>query len=113
MTEVVILDPEQTALSAQKIKDMIDRLSHTEDGEPLKNAMTDLKKALLENPNASALLLSEDIGEMVKYLYKVTGKDLEDQMSATAKKAAGKTTKTKPIDFTDPDVLKKLEDNLF
>lgn len=108
--ETQILDLTQTAVSAQSIKDMIDRLSQTEDGEPLKDAMKSLKKALLENPTACALLLPEDIGEMVKHLMKVTGKDIEDQTNKSTKKKQGKTV---PIDFTDANVLKQLEDNLF
>lgn len=109
---ISILDPEQTAVSAQKIKDMIDMLSQTEDGEPLKDAMSQLKGALLENPTACALLLPADIGEMVKYLMKVTGRDLEMQQGSTAKKQ-GVKTKGPAIDFTDPETLKKLEDDLF
>ena len=109
---IQILDPEQTAVTAQKIKDMIDALSQTEDGEPLKNAMSKLKVALLENPTACALLLPEDIGEMVKYLMKVTGRDLEMQQGSSAKKK-GTSTKGPVIDFTDPETLKKLEDDLF
>ena len=108
--EIQVLDLNQAAVSAQQIKDMIDALSQTEDGESLKNEMAKLKKALLENPTACAMLLPSDIGEMVKYLMKVTGKDIMDQMSSTAKKAS---TKTKPIDFTDAATLKSLEDNLF
>lgn len=112
--EIEILDDiEKQVISAQSIKDMIDALSHTEDGEPLKNAMSDLKKALLENPTACALLLPADIGDMVKFLMKVTGKDLELQQSASGKKAAGKKDKERKFDFTNPDTLKALEDDLF
>lgn len=108
---IQILDPEQTAVSVQKIKDMIDLLSQTEDGEPLKNAMSELKVTLLENPTACALLLPADVGEMVKFLMKVTGRDLDMQQSMTAKKK-GIPTKTK-IDFSDPDTLAALEKDLF
>jgi len=107
--EVEILDLEASAVSAQSIKDMIDALSHTEDGEPLQHAMRDLKKALLANPTACAMLLPEDIGEMVRHLMKITGRDLQDQQSQSAKKKE----KKKPVDFTDEKVLKELEDNLF
>lgn len=107
----ILTDLEKQAISAQAIKDMIDNLSKTEDGEPLGNAMKELKVALLQNPTACAMLLPEDIGEMVKFLMKVTGKDIASQMSSTAKKKA--EGKKAPIDFTDENVLKQLENDLF
>lgn len=65
-------------------------LSQLEDCN-LKDAMDELKKALIENPEASLLLLPEDIGEIVKHLQKVTGKAL--QTAATKKAAAPKKGK--------------------
>lgn len=41
-------------------------------GDDLKNAMTNLKKGLMENPDACELMLDEDIGEMVKALRRIT-----------------------------------------
>ena len=42
-------------------------------GDDLKNEMVDLKKALLENPQACMLLLPEEIGSLVSSLRKITG----------------------------------------
>ena len=104
--EVTIL-PLEASVTAQQIKDMISLLSQTEDGEPLKDAMTKLKQALKENPVACAMLLPEEIGECVRHLMKVTGRDLEMQ-------ASGKGREKKPkFDFSDEKALKDLEDDLF
>ena len=42
-------------------------------GDSLKDEMVDLKKALLENPQACMLLLPDEIGSMVSALRKITG----------------------------------------
>lgn len=104
--EVAIL-PAESTITPQQIKDMIARLSQTEDGEPLNNAMKELKVALKANPTACALLLPEEIGECVKHIMKITGKDLELQASGKKKE------KKQAFDFTNPDTLKTLEDDLF
>jgi len=104
--EVIILPPE-SSVTQQHIKDMISLLSQTEDGEPLKDAMSKLKQALKENPVACAMLLPEEIGECVHHLMRVTGRDLE--MQASGKKKEKKVT----FDFSDEKALKELEDDLF
>lgn len=62
------------------------------EGESLQNAMSDLKRAIMENPDASLLLLPEDIGEIVSKLRQITGKALQ---SAAAKKEKAATKKDK------------------
>jgi len=104
--EVIILPPEAT-VTQQHIKDMISLLSQTEDGEPLKDAMTKLKQALKENPVACAMLLPEEIGECVKHLMRITGRDLEMQASGKKKEPKQK------FDFSNEETLKELENDLF
>ena len=63
-------------------------------GDDLKNEMINLKKALLENPQACMLLLPEEIGSMVSHLRKITGIAIATASAKTSKKkepkAAGK-----------------------
>ena len=63
-------------------------------GDDLKNEMMNLKKALLENPQACMLLLPDEIGSMVSALRKVTGIAIATASAKTNKKkepkAAGK-----------------------
>lgn len=56
--------------------------------DDLKPAMQNLKRSLMQNPNAVALMLPSDIGQMVIALRKMTGVEL-------AKAADGKKTATK------------------
>lgn len=76
--------PEQDAVY---IKQRIAELEEMSD-EDLKSAMSDLKRALKENPSAVAIMLPEDVGLMVRALRRITGEAVE----AAAKK---KTSKTK------------------
>ena len=94
-------------VTVEEIKAMIGQLSVTEEGEPLKNAMVELKKAIKENPAACTVLLPEDIGAMVKALYKLTDRDLEQAVEKTNKK--GKKTK---VDLSDPKVQQEILDDL-
>lgn len=100
------VDPDTTALQA-----MIAQLSVTEDGEPLKHAMDDLKRALLENPAACVALLPEDIGKMVEHLNRMTGKHIAEEMAAQAAKAK-KSAKPK-VDFSNPNIGQEILDDLF
>ena len=74
---------------SQRIK-QLEELS----GDDLKNEMMDLKKALLENPQACMLLLPEEIGSMVSSLRQITGIAIATASAKTSKKkepkAAGK-----------------------
>lgn len=60
------------------------------DGEALSSAMSDLKRAIMENPDASLLLLPEDIGEIVSKLRQITGKALQTAAAKKEKTAAKK-----------------------
>lgn len=97
-------------LSTTELQSMISQLNVTEEGENLRTAMDDLKRALRANPAACAALLPEDIGKMVDALMKVTGKEIEEDMAD--KRKGKKPTKT-DIDFRDPAVIKEIEDDLF
>lgn len=84
-----------TSLTTQQLQDKIAQLSITEEGESLRGAMDNLKVALKANPAACAALLPQDIGQMVKYLMQLTGKDIEDTM------ANKKPKKEKKIDVSN------------
>lgn len=67
-------------------------------GEDLKNEMDALKKAILENPSASALLKDEDVGMLVSSLRRIVGIAIASQAAKEKKPKAEK----------DPVVKKKL-----
>lgn len=108
---------EPVELSTEQLQEKIRTLSTTSDGEDLKFAMRDLKRALLANPSACALLLPEDIGEAVQALKRMIGPSLEKEETKRTKKEA-KATKAaetkilKPSDFSMED-LKGLSDDDF
>lgn len=64
-------------------------------GEALGAEMTILKKALIQNPDACALMLPEDIGKMVAALRTITGQALTE---AASKPKGGK--RQKPLALT-------------
>lgn len=97
--------------SIEEIRHMIAQLSVTEEGEPLAGAMKDLKKAILENGGAAAQLLPQEVGEMVSYLYKVTGKDLQIQQEKATKRSSSKKNQPK-FDFSDPNIQQQVIDDL-
>lgn len=101
----------ENTLTTEQIQGMISQLSVTEEGEPLQNAMRDLKKALKANPAACAALLPEDIGAMVRVLKKITGKDVEE--AASRKKGNGK--KKEKVDLTNltQEQQQEILDDLF
>ena len=72
----------------------INSLSFASSGEPLGNAMADLKKALHKNPSASMMLLDTDIGQMTIALRRYTHVEMaaqtEDKAEKKATKKAGK-----------------------
>ena len=61
--------------AASEIQQRIKALEALSDDD-LKPAMDDLKRALMANPTACALMLPEDIGETVKALRRITGQAL-------------------------------------
>lgn len=91
-------------ITLEDIKHKIGLLSETPDGEPLKGAMNDLKIALKSNPEACNLLLPEDIGEMVKHLYKITNTVVIEAKAKAGAKAA------KKVDLSDPTIYDKASD---
>jgi hypothetical protein len=78
---------------SQAAADVIPRIKELEtlSGEDLETAMLQLKGALLQNPDAVALMLPEDIGMMVVALRRMTGQSIAE---ATAEKKTG-TKKSK------------------
>lgn len=55
--------------------------------EDIKSAMDSLKIALLQNPAAVAIMLPEDIGEMVKALRQITGQAIAESSKPKEKKS--------------------------
>ena len=77
-------------------------------GDELKGEMSALKKAIMENPQACALLLPEDIGIMVASLRKIVGTAI---VAASTKKTTAKKPSTKKM--TAAELAAALEDEDF
>ena len=110
----LVVKIETLELTTEQLQDKIRALSTTSEGEDLRYAMRDLKKAILANPSACALLLPEDIGEMVKHLRRMTEPDIEKQNVKKVKKEV-KTAMNKilkPSDFSTEE-LKEISDDDF
>lgn len=73
--------PETNNLNLDQIRDLIGKLSLTEDGTPLEKAMSELKVALKQNPAACSLMLDEDIGKCVTQLMRMTNKGILDELT--------------------------------
>lgn len=93
-TKMITDSPEQVC---SEIRQRINRLADF-DGESLKNEMQELKKALLENPAACALLLDEDIGKAVAALRRMTAGAIEASSSSSKKKTE---RVKKPMSFAE------------
>jgi hypothetical protein len=100
-----VIKIEPIELDINELKAKIAQLATTSEEEDLRYAMTDLKKALLANPIACAFLMPEDIGEMVKYIRRMSGKDIELQEAkmekASIKKAKADVVKVKKLHELD------------
>jgi hypothetical protein len=94
--------PEQICSELQQ---RISQLCNFE-GETLKTEMQQLKKALLENPEACLLLHEEDVGTMVAALRKNLG--IAIASSAKEKKPSAKKA---PKVLTGEDLKKALEES--
>ncbi len=92
------------------ISSRIEQLEAMED-EALAGKMSELKKALMANPNAVALMLDTDIGKMVIALRRLTK---EAQVEAVKEKAAKKTgsSKKQKAFVIDADTLGAVFDEL-
>lgn len=78
------------------------------DGVDLKTEMQSLKAAILENPQATSLLLDEDVGKLVSALRKITGVAISQASTPKAR-----TAKPKPKALTAAELAKALEDDDF
>ena len=77
-------------------------------GDDLKSEMSALKRAIMENPQACALLLPEDIGVMVSSLRKIVGTAI---VAASTKKTAAKKPAQKKM--TAAELAAALDDEDF
>lgn len=108
------LESSLSKLTVDQIREKISLLSSTTEGESLRYAMTDLKKALLANPTACAFLGPEDVGEMVKWLKHLVAKDVKLQDAELSKKEAKSALKkVTKFENLNPEMLKEIEDDLF
>jgi hypothetical protein len=84
----------------QVVSDLVPRINElvSLSGEALEDEMTQLKAALMQNPNAVALMGDEDIGKLVEALRRITGQAI---VSAASKKTASKKT---PIKLTKEQI---------
>lgn len=80
------------------IKSRIDTLNSLS-GEPLESAMSELKKALMKNPQACSLLEDTDIGQLVIALRKITG----EAIAEAAKDGRKTKVKAKQVDLSNPE----------
>ena len=80
-------------------------------GDDLKNEMMNLKKALLENPQACMLLLPDEIGSMVSSLRKITGIAIATASAKTKTKTGEKKTTAKKM--TPEELAAALDDEDF
>ena len=90
------------------IRSKIDALWGTED-EHLEGAMSDLKKSLMQNPNACLLMYDADLGEMVKNLRRLTK---EAQAEAAKEKTSTKKVKAQKMLALTPEMMEKAFDEL-
>ena len=93
-------------MSASEISQRISQLE-TLMGDDLRNEMSALKQAIMENPSACALLHDTDIGKLVSALRKITGQALA---SATAKKPTKKEAAPKARKLTQEELNAALDD---
>lgn len=100
--EVLVLG---TTITVEEIKRRIAELSTLEGGESLKSAMSELKLSLRHNPEASNLLLPEEIGEMVKHLRKITATEIVQADGADKNRAIKKAMKN--ANLNDPEFLQQ------
>lgn len=100
--------PTEVRQAYADIKEKIDLLNAMS-GDDLKNAMSNLKKALMANPSAVSLMEDTDIGQMVIALRKLTGEDIAE---ASKEKTPGRKKATKMVDLSNPDVMAQVFDEL-
>ena len=98
--EQLIANPNpDIAIKAKQIQKQIADLQALGD-EDLKGAMDDLKKALMQNPAACALMLPQDVGAMVTALRRITGEAVLKEKKTTKPKA-GKMLTQEEIEQID------------
>lgn len=94
-----------TVITVEEIQEKIKLLSTTEDGEHLKNAMSELKVALRANPEAANLLMPEEIGELVKHLRKITATEIVVANDKDRNREVKKAVKN--ANLNDPEFLQQ------
>ena len=104
--QLAVIQEEENSELAQAYSDvalMVNKLQYALDGEPLANAMSDLKKALKQNASACMLLLDSDIGQMTLALRRLTGTELAE--ATKEKKTPGtKGKKASSVTLTPEEI---------
>ena len=80
---------EETRKSYKDIRNLVDSLRGTDD-DSLADAMSDLKKSLIQNPSACMLMLDEEIGSMTIALRRLTQEALVASIKEPKEKKAAK-----------------------
>lgn len=101
--------PEEVKQGYRDIKGRVLALGATDDDD-LATAMTELKKALLQNPNACLLMLDEDIGKMTLALRRLTQEALVEGTKAKAEKKPGAKKKTAQVPLSAEDMQKVFDE---
>lgn len=113
--QLEVIEAEDNKELAQAYSDLallINHLQYTDEGDSLQNAMSELKKALKQNPSASMLLLDTDIGQMTIALRRLTQEHLEEapkKAASTGGKKA-KAPKASVVPLSADDIANALAD---
>lgn len=81
---------EEVKLAYRDIKGRINALSSLDDGTHLDTAMSELKKALLQNPSACLLLYEEDVGTLASSLRRLVHEDMVASIKVPKEKKEAK-----------------------
>lgn len=93
------MSTEDDLIARQAYADILPRIEQLNalSGEDLASEMKQLKACLMQNPDACALMLPQDIGELVSALTRLSGEDIAASM---APKAKGRKPKEEKIAMT-------------
>lgn len=99
---------EETRKSYKDIRNLVDSLSGVED-DSLADAMTDLKKSLIQNPSACMLMLDQEIGSMTIALRRLTQEALVASIKEPKEKKVAKD-KVMKLNLTPEQMQRALDE---
>ena len=98
----------ETRKSYKDIRNLVSSLRDTED-ESLADAMSDLKKSLIQNPQACMLMLDEEIGSMTIALRRLTQEAMVASIKEPKEKKVAKDKVTK-LNLTPEQMQRALDE---